>query len=63
MNDLQDFIIRKGLEKASIEVIKQAIAQDPSLSNDVKEFWIGVIGGYSIYKDVCDILGFLNKQR
>lgn len=63
MNDLQKFIISKGLEKASIEVIKQSIIQDSSLSNDVKEFWIGTINGYSICKDVCDILSFLNKQR
>lgn len=63
MNDLQNFIIGKGLEKASIEVIKQYIAQDPSLSDDVKAFWIRTISGYSICKDVCDILSFLNKQR
>jgi hypothetical protein len=42
MNDLQNFIIKKGLEKASLETIKQAIIQDPYLSNDVKEFWLGV---------------------
>lgn len=61
MNDLPKFIISKGLEKASLKVIKQLIIQDSSLSNDVKEFWIGVINGYSIYRDVCDILSFLNK--
>ena len=42
MNDLQKFIIYKGLEKASLKVIQQAIRQDPSLSNNVKEFWLGV---------------------
>ena len=63
MSDLQSFIIKKGLEKASLETIKQAIIQDPCLSNDVKEFWLGVIRGYSISKDVCDILDFLNRRR
>ena len=63
MNDLQKFIINKGLEKASLEVIKQAIRQDPSLSNDVKDFWLGVIRGYSISKDVYDLLDYLNRRR
>ena len=63
MNDLQNFIISKGLEKASLETIKQAIIQDPYLSNDVKEFWIGVIRGYSISKDVSDVLDILNRRR
>ena len=63
MNDLQKFIINKGLEKSSLEVVKQAIRQDPSLSNDVKEFWLGVIRGYSISKDVYDLLDYLNRRR
>ena len=63
MNDLQKFIINKGLEKASLEVIKQAIRQDPSLPNDVKEFWLSVIRGYSISKDVYDLLDYLNRRR
>ena len=63
MNDLQKFIINKGLEKASLEVIKQAIRQDPSLSNDVKEFGLGVIRGCSILKDVYDLLDYLNRRR
>ena len=63
MNDLQKFIINKGLEKASLEVIKQAIRQDPSLPSNVKEFWLGVIRGYSISKDVYDLLDYLNRRR
>lgn len=63
MNDLQNFIIKKGLEKASCEVVKQAIRQDPYLSRDVKEFWLGVLEGYSISKDVYDLLEFLKRQR
>ena len=63
MNDLQKFIINKGLEKASLESIKQVIRQDPSLPNDVKEFWLGVTRGYSISKDVYDLLDYLNRRR
>ena len=63
MNDLQNFIIEKGLETASLEAIKQSISQAPYLSNDVKEFWLGVIRGYSMSKDICDILDFLNRRR
>ena len=63
MNDLQNFIISKGLEKASMEVVKQAIRQDPSLPIDVKEFWLGVIRGYCISKDVYDLLDYLIRRR
>ena len=58
MNDLQNFIISKGLEKASLELIKEVIRSEPTLSSETKEFWLGVIRGYSISKDVCDILVF-----
>ena len=63
MNDLQNFIISKGLEKASLEAIKQAIRQDLGLSKETKEFWLGVVGGYSIAKDVNDFLTFLKKYN
>lgn len=63
MNDLQNFIISKGLEKASMEVVKQAIRQDPSLPNDVKECWIGYIKGASITKDVVDIIKLFNNRN
>ena len=63
MNDLQNFIINKGLEKASLEAIKQAIYQDPYLSNETKEFWLSVLKGYSITKDICDVLKFINGRR
>ena len=62
MNDLQNFIINKGLEKASLEAVKQAIRQEPSLPSDVKEFWLGYIKGMSITKDVVDIINLLNNR-
>ena len=63
MNELQNFIIKKGLEKASLGVIKQAIIEDPNLSNDTKEFWLGVIRGYSIAKDAYDLLELLRRGK
>ena len=63
MNELQKFIVKKGLEKASLDVIKKAIYEDPQVSNDMKEFWLGVINGYSISKDLYDIMEFLKRNN
>ena len=63
MNELQNFIIKKGLEKASIAMIKQAIIEDPSLSNDKKEFWLGFIRGGSAAKDFYDLLELLSRGK
>ena len=62
MNDLQNFIISKGLEKASLELIKEAIRSEPTLSSETKEFWLGYIKGMSITKDVVDIINLLNNR-
>ena len=62
MNDLKKFIINKGLEKASLELIKEAIRSDPTLSPETKEFWFGYIKGISITKDVVDIINLLNNR-
>ena len=56
MNDLKNFITKKGLEKASLELIKEAIRSDPTVSPETKDFWLGYIKGISITKDVIDIL-------
>ena len=62
MNELEIFIIRKGLEKASLELIKEAIRSEPTLSPETKEFWLGYIKGMSITKDVVDIINLLNNR-
>ena len=62
MNDLKNFIINKGLEKASLKLIKEAIRSDPTLSPETKEFWLGYIKGMSITKDVADIINLLNNR-
>jgi hypothetical protein len=63
MNDLKNFIIRKGLEKASLELIKEAIRSEPTLSTETKEFWLGYIKGMSVTKDVVDIINLLNNRH
>ena len=62
MNDLKSFIINKGLEKASLELIKEAIRSEPILSPETKEFWLGYIKGMSITKDFVDIINLLNNR-
>ena len=62
MNDLRNFIINKGLEKASLELIKEAIRSELTLSPETKEFWLGYIKGISITKDVVDIIKLLNNR-
>ena len=62
MNDLKKFIINKGLEKASLELIKEAIRSEPTLSSKTKEFWLEYIKGMSITKDVVDIINLLNNR-
>ena len=62
MNDLKNFIINKGMEKASLELIKEEIRSDQTLSPETKEFWLGYIKGISITKDVVDIINLLNNR-
>ena len=62
MKDLESFIIKKGLEKASLELIKGAIVSDSTISPKTKEFWIGYIKGISITNDVVDIINLLNNR-
>lgn len=63
MNDLMQYIISKSLEKTSIEIIKQSIFQDPTLTQDQKVFWISYLNGVSIAKDTQDILSVLFNKR
>ena len=61
--NLNDYIIQKGLEKTKIEIIKQMIRNEISLSVQQKSNWINAIDSYSRGKDKKDILTFLSKPR
>ena len=61
MEDFQRFLIRKGVEKASIWAIKEAIKADVTLSDETKEFWIAFLNGVSITRDIVDIVKILTS--
>lgn len=61
--NLNDYIIQKGLEKTKIEIIKQMLRNETSLSVQQKSNWINAIDSYSRGKDKKDILTFLSKPR
>ena len=63
MNELEKYILNKGLEKASVELIKQSIQQDISLTQNQKVFWMNFLNGVSIAKDTQDILSILFNRR
>lgn len=63
MNELEKYILNKGLEKTSIELIKQSIQQDMSLTQNQKVFWTNFLNGFSIAKDTQDILSILFNRR
>ena len=62
MNDLLAFIMRKGLEKATIYALKEEIIKDNTLSRSNKEFWISFLDGVSIANDVCDIITIIKNN-
>ena len=55
MNTLGKYIVRKGVEKASVAMPKDAIESDPTLTTETKIFWISFLNGVSITSDVVDI--------
>ena len=62
MNDLLAYIARKGLEKAKIATLKAEIANDPTISNEDKAFWLSFLDGVSIGSDVVDIIKILSRR-
>ena len=62
MEDLRKFILRKQLEKLTIEDVRQSIIHDPYLSKDTKYFWLGFLEGASLTSDVIDSINLLLGQ-
>ena len=54
-------LLRKGLEKATIYDLKEAIVNDPTLSKGDKTFWISFLDGVSIGNDVMDIIKMISS--
>ena len=63
MNTLGKYIVRKGVEKASVAMPKDAIENDPTLTTETKIFWISFLNGVSITSDVVDIIKTLSGKR
>ena len=55
MNGLNIFLANKCLETASVELAKQAIMEDMTISLSTKQNWISMIDTWSNAKNMADI--------
>lgn len=55
MNDLYNYLSNKCLETSSVELAKQAILEDSTLSTSQKQSWISLINTMSTAKNMVDI--------
>lgn len=56
MNELQKFILNKGLENISVEELKQAIKQDDTLTQFERDTLFNLIDICSAYKNCKEFL-------
>lgn len=57
MNELQKFILNKGLENVSVEELKQTIKQDDALTQFERDTLFNLIDICSAYKNCKEFLG------
>ena len=57
MNELQKFILNKGLENISVEELKKAINQDDTLTQFERDTLFNLIDICSAYKNCKEFLG------
>ena len=57
MNELQKFILSKGLENITIEELKKAINQDDTLTQFERDTLFNLIDICSAYKNCKEFLG------
>ena len=60
--DIKQYVKNKGLETASIELIKQAIQDDNSLSQNTKKEFISTINMFSTAKNMAELLMILSGR-
>ena len=60
--DLKQYVTNKCLETASIELIKQTILEDYSLSSMTKNEWISVINMFSNVKNLAELCKILSGR-
>ena len=57
MNELQEFILSKGLENITVEELKKAINQDDTLTQFERDTLFNLIDICSAYKNCKEFLG------
>lgn len=62
MNNLNDYLENKCLETVSIELEKQAILEDASLSLEQEQNWISLLNKMSTAKNMTDICKILSRR-
>lgn len=62
MNNLNDYLENKCLETVSIELAKQAILEDASLSLEQEQNWISLLNKMSTAKNMTDICKILSRR-
>lgn len=62
MNDLYNYMVNKFLETASVEIAKQVILEDKSLSDVTKQNWISLLNAWTAAKNMSDICKILSGR-
>ena len=60
--DIKQYVKKKGMETASIELIKQAIQDDNSLSQNTMKEFISTINMFSTAKNMAELLMILSGR-
>lgn len=60
--DINQYLKNKGMETASLELMKQAIQEDISLSQNAKQEFISTINVYSNAKNIAELLMILSGR-
>lgn len=62
MNDLNNYLANKCLETSYVELVKQAILEDMTLSPVQKQNWISLINTMFAVKNTADICKILSGR-
>ena len=60
--DVKRYVINKGMETASIELMKQVIQEDISLFQNTKQEFISTINMFSTAKNMAELLMILSGR-
>lgn len=60
--DVKQYVINKGMETASIELMKLVIQEDISLSQNTKQEFISTINMFSTAKNMAELLMLFSER-